>query len=33
MKSAIKGVAIVLLCVAAVSMYPDIARYIKIKTM
>ena len=33
MKTAVKSVALVLLCVAAVKFYPDVARYIKIRSM
>jgi hypothetical protein len=33
MKTAMKGVALILLCVAAVRFYPDLARYMRIRAM
>lgn len=33
MKTAMKGVALVLLCNAAVNFYPDLARYMRIRSM
>ncbi len=33
MKTTFKGLAVVLLCVAAVRFYPDLARYMRIRAM